>query len=302
MAYLPPDQAVVGNELAVSYMEELYPVTVGAATPRRCSTRPTSGSRADPMTNVLVCIKRVPDAAGEVALTADAQARRRPLRRVHDQRPRELRRGAGGAGRRRHRGHGDRADPRADDAVEQLRTALGVGCSAAVLSRPTPSGSVPPTWPARSPRSSAPRGAGRLRPGAARQRRRRHRRLPGRHPARLRAGPAGGQRRGTVAVDGDGRHGAGRRARRRRDLRGAAARGRHRAGGRRRAALPDDLGPDEGEEGQDRDRAPHREPPGSGRVRLLLPPAQPSAVEVLGEGPDAAKAVVDLLEKLGVAR
>ncbi|MDH2415926.1 FAD-dependent oxidoreductase [Nocardioides sp. CER19] len=28
MAYLPPDEAVVGNELAVSYMEELYPVTV----------------------------------------------------------------------------------------------------------------------------------------------------------------------------------------------------------------------------------------------------------------------------------
>jgi electron transfer flavoprotein beta subunit len=47
---------------------------------------------------------------------------------------------------------------------------------------------------------------------------------------------------------------------------------------------------------------PQREPAGSGRVRLLLPPAQPSAVDVLGEGPDAAKAVVDLLEKLGVAR
>jgi glycine cleavage system aminomethyltransferase T/glycine/D-amino acid oxidase-like deaminating enzyme len=30
LAYLPPDQAVVGNELAVSYMEELYPVTVGS--------------------------------------------------------------------------------------------------------------------------------------------------------------------------------------------------------------------------------------------------------------------------------
>ena len=28
MAYLPPEQARVGNELAVSYMEELYPVTV----------------------------------------------------------------------------------------------------------------------------------------------------------------------------------------------------------------------------------------------------------------------------------
>jgi len=48
--------------------------------------------------------------------------------------------------------------------------------------------------------------------------------------------------------------------------------------------------------------APQREPGGSGRVRLLLPPAQPSAVDVLGEGPDAAKAMVDLLEKLGVAR
>jgi glycine cleavage system aminomethyltransferase T/glycine/D-amino acid oxidase-like deaminating enzyme len=35
MAYLPPDQAVMGNQLAVSYMEELYPVTVGSidATP-----------------------------------------------------------------------------------------------------------------------------------------------------------------------------------------------------------------------------------------------------------------------------
>jgi len=35
LAYLPPDQAVLGNELAVSYMEELYPVTVGSvdATP-----------------------------------------------------------------------------------------------------------------------------------------------------------------------------------------------------------------------------------------------------------------------------
>jgi glycine cleavage system aminomethyltransferase T/glycine/D-amino acid oxidase-like deaminating enzyme len=35
MAYLPPDQASIGNELAVSYMEELYPVTVAAtdATP-----------------------------------------------------------------------------------------------------------------------------------------------------------------------------------------------------------------------------------------------------------------------------
>jgi glycine cleavage system aminomethyltransferase T len=35
LAYLPPDEAVIGNELAVSYMEELYPVVVRAtdATP-----------------------------------------------------------------------------------------------------------------------------------------------------------------------------------------------------------------------------------------------------------------------------
>ena len=31
MAYLPPQVAVVGTELAVNYMEELYPVTVGSA-------------------------------------------------------------------------------------------------------------------------------------------------------------------------------------------------------------------------------------------------------------------------------
>jgi glycine cleavage system aminomethyltransferase T/glycine/D-amino acid oxidase-like deaminating enzyme len=35
LAYLPPAEAVIGNQLAVSYMEELYPVTVGSvdATP-----------------------------------------------------------------------------------------------------------------------------------------------------------------------------------------------------------------------------------------------------------------------------
>ena len=31
MAYLPPDQATIGNQLAVSYMEELYPVTIESA-------------------------------------------------------------------------------------------------------------------------------------------------------------------------------------------------------------------------------------------------------------------------------
>jgi electron transfer flavoprotein beta subunit len=48
--------------------------------------------------------------------------------------------------------------------------------------------------------------------------------------------------------------------------------------------------------------APRQEPRGPERVRLTLPPAQPSTVDVLGEGPDAAAAVVDLLQRLGVSR
>ncbi len=47
-------------------------------------------------------------------------------------------------------------------------------------------------------------------------------------------------------------------------------------------------------------RTPSVTPAGSGRVRLLLPPEQPSEVVVLGEGKDAAKALVDLFETLGV--
>jgi electron transfer flavoprotein beta subunit len=50
------------------------------------------------------------------------------------------------------------------------------------------------------------------------------------------------------------------------------------------------------------ERAPDasRELRGSGRVKLKLPPTQPSQVEVLGEGPEAAAKVVDLFERLGV--
>jgi electron transfer flavoprotein beta subunit len=44
------------------------------------------------------------------------------------------------------------------------------------------------------------------------------------------------------------------------------------------------------------------EPQGTGRVKLLVPPAAPSNVEVLGEGPAAAPAVVDLLESMKVLR
>ena len=41
-------------------------------------------------------------------------------------------------------------------------------------------------------------------------------------------------------------------------------------------------------------------PAGPGRVQLLLPPPAPSSVQILGKGADAAPAVVDLFEQLGV--
>ncbi len=50
------------------------------------------------------------------------------------------------------------------------------------------------------------------------------------------------------------------------------------------------------------ERAPSTTPAGPGRLRLKLPAPQPSQVTILGEGPGAAPAVVDLLESLGVAR
>lgn len=47
---------------------------------------------------------------------------------------------------------------------------------------------------------------------------------------------------------------------------------------------------------------PEGTPVGSARRRLTLPPRPPSQVTVLGEGPAAAPAVVDLLQELGVLR
>ena len=47
-------------------------------------------------------------------------------------------------------------------------------------------------------------------------------------------------------------------------------------------------------------RTPGTDPVGPNRRRLRLPPPQPSEVQVLGKGADAAAAVVDLFEQLGV--
>ena len=48
------------------------------------------------------------------------------------------------------------------------------------------------------------------------------------------------------------------------------------------------------------EREPTAAPVGASRLRLVLPPPTPSSVEILGEGPGAASAVVDLFERLGV--
>ena len=48
LAYLPPAEATVGNELAVSYMEELYPVTVGSVDATAAVRPDNSRIRADP--------------------------------------------------------------------------------------------------------------------------------------------------------------------------------------------------------------------------------------------------------------
>jgi electron transfer flavoprotein beta subunit len=48
------------------------------------------------------------------------------------------------------------------------------------------------------------------------------------------------------------------------------------------------------------ERTPAAEPAGPKRVKLTLPPPVPSNVQILGEGAAAAPAVVDVLEELGV--
>ncbi|MDP3894622.1 hypothetical protein [Nocardioides sp.] len=48
------------------------------------------------------------------------------------------------------------------------------------------------------------------------------------------------------------------------------------------------------------ERDPAGAPVGPSRVKLALPPAAPSNVQILGKGADAASAVVDVLEELGV--
>jgi electron transfer flavoprotein beta subunit len=256
------------------------------------------------MTDVLVCIKRVPDAAGEVLLTADEQGV--DARFVgftvseHENCAVELAvRIAADTG-----GTATVLTLGSEDAIEQLRTALGVGCSAAVLIEADPAG----FGPADVAREIA---------------------------AVVDAHAAEGRTYDLVLLGNDAADTGDFQV----GIRLAYALGRPVVNGIRTVEVDNGVataqvaGPDGVEtyavplpavvtvlEGGVEPRYPTitgrmkakkvkietvepRQPPaGPHRLKLTLPPAQPSTVEVLGEGPGSATAVVDLLQSLGVTR
>ena len=107
------------------------------------------------MANVLVCVKRVPDSSSEVVLTEDAQAvdgryagfTMSPHEECAVELAVQVTAATGGEAAVLTLGDAD--------AVEQLRSALAVGATAATLvAGRRRRRSARPTWPARSPRSS----------------------------------------------------------------------------------------------------------------------------------------------------
>ena len=251
------------------------------------------------MTNVLVCIKRVPDAAGEVLLTADEQAL--DARFVgftvsaHENCAVELAVRIGDA---------TVLSLGPADTVEQLRGALGVGAKAAVLIEADPVG----FGPADIAREIA---------------------------AVVKAHEAEGRTYDLILLGNDAADTGDFQV----GIRLAYELGRPVVNGVRTVEVAGDVATARGDgidgvetyevplpavvtvlEGGVEPRyptitgrmkakktpiethQPRHEPRGPARERLTLPPAQPSTVDVLGEGPDAAAAVVDLLQRLGVAR
>ena len=101
-----------------------------------------------------------------------------------------------------------------------------------------------------------------------------------------------------LTIDGGAGARAARVRRRPRDVRAAAAGGGRRQGGHQPPALPDDEGPPGVEEGRGRhDRAERRRGRARTRCRCARPVEKRSETVILGTGPDAAPAVVDVLER-----
>jgi electron transfer flavoprotein beta subunit len=257
------------------------------------------------MTNVLVCIKRVPDLGAEISLTADAMSvDDRSLGHTvspHEECAVELAIQAAGATG----GEATVLTVGTEDATEQLRNALAVGCSAAVLVQAEPAAYGPgdvATAIADVVKAHQAEGktydvialgndasdTGDFQVGI---------RLSYLLDRPVVAGVS------TFEVDGDV----------------VRARGGAPDGGTEiyEVATPVVLTVLEGGVEprypsipgrmkakkitiEEREPEPGRELRGSGRIKLKLPPTQPSQVEVLGEGPEAAASVVDLLERLGV--
>jgi electron transfer flavoprotein beta subunit len=239
------------------------------------------------MTNVLVCIKRVPDAAGEVLLTADEQAL--DARFVgftvsaHENCAVELAVRIGDA---------TVLSLGPADTIEQLRGALGVGAKAAVLIEADPVG----YGPADIAREIA---------------------------AVVKAHEAEGKTYDLILLGNDAADTGDFQV----GIRLAYELGRPVVNGVRTVEVdgvetyevplpavvtvleggvepryPTITGRMKAKKTPIETVEPRNAPRGPERVRLTLPPAQPSTVDVLGEGPDAAAAVVDLLQRLGVAR
>jgi electron transfer flavoprotein beta subunit len=256
------------------------------------------------MTNVLVCVKRVPDVGSEVLLTEDRQSI--DARHVgfttsdHEQCAVELAVQVSAAGG----GTATVVTVGADEAVEQLRTALGVGCAAAVLVQADPAA----LGPADVAREIA---------------------------AVVGAHADAGTTYDLVLLGNDAADSGDYQV----PIRLADALGRPVVTGMQAIEVRDGVAHCTGEgplgtetyavplpavvsvmEGGVEPRYPTitgrmkakkieietRElsapPVGSGRLTLTAPEAASSSSELIGEGPEAAGAVVDLFQKLGVAR
>ncbi|MGD9530289.1 MAG: electron transfer flavoprotein beta subunit/FixA family protein [Pseudonocardia sp.] len=256
------------------------------------------------MTDVLVCVKRVPDVGSEVTLTADAQGV--DARHVgfttsaHEACAVELAvRIAGDTG-----GTATVLTVGDADAVEQLRTALGVGCTAATLVE----ADAAELGPADVAREIA--AAVRAHEGEGRG-----------HDLVLLgndAADSGDFQVGirlayllerpvvngvkTVSVDGDTVTAVGDGPDGVETFRVPLPAVVTVLEGGVEPRYPTITGRMKAKKTPIETREPAGAPAGAGRVRLTLPPAQPSTVEILGRGPEAAPAVVDLLESLGVTR
>ncbi len=251
------------------------------------------------MTDVLVCVKRVPDFSGEVLLTEDAQSA--DARFVgftmsnHDQCAVELAVQVASATD----GQVTVLTIGSADAVEQLRSALGVGASAAVLVEADPVSLGPADVAHEIAEVARDRDFGLV--------------LLGNDAAdsgdfqvgiRLAHELARPVVTGvkTLSVDGDTVR-----------LRADGPDGQETyevplptvatvMEGGVEPRYPTITGRMKAKKIEVENRALSREPAGSSRVKMTLPPPTPSSAEVLGEGPETAKVVVDLLQKLGVAR